>query len=172
MVAVIAASGVALSCGSHLPSSRSPSPTLGLPASALVLVTTLHSGPGVTGTSAVASEGACSGAATVTIDPTPRGALRLAVARFEISVIGCPPGTTITSVHIHQLPIGDRNDEWIGSDLPELVLPKGDGSFTSTNQGVPVARAEEVVARPTDFYLHFHSKNNPVGFLRGELRPR
>jgi hypothetical protein len=53
------------------------------------------------------------------------------------------------------------------------VLPTGDGRFTSTNQGVPLARAQAVVANPTSFYIHFHSKNNVSGgFLRGELVPR
>ena len=164
---------VATDCGSRtIPTSKSPSPTTTTGAGTLVLVTSLHSGPSVSGRTAVAGEDACRGSATVTIDPTPRGLLNLAVARFEISLIGCPPGTALTSVHLHQLPIGTV-EEWIGSDLPETVLRTGDGSFTSTNQGVPIARVQEVIAQPTNFYIHFHSKNNQAGgFLRGELTPR
>lgn len=171
-LALVAAALVA--CGSRAvptPTSPSPSVTSGLGYATTVLVTDLHSGPGVTGIPAAASEGACAGSATVTIDPTPRGTLNLATARFEISIIGCPPDIAITSVHIHRLPIGTV-DEWIGSDLGETVLRTGNGTLVGTNQGVPLARAEEIVAHPTDFYLHFHSRNNPAGFLRGELRPR
>ena len=156
-----------------VPTSKTPSPapTDVTGASAIVLVAMLHSGPGQSGLPAAAGESACRGAATVTIDPTPRGALNLAVARFQVTIIGCPPGTTLTSVHLHRMPIGTV-EEWIGSDLPEFAMPSGDGSFTSTNQGVPLARAQAVVDDPTNFYIHFHSRNNPVGFLRGELMPR
>lgn len=163
-----------VACGSRAvptPTSPSPSMTAGLGYGTTVLVTDLHSGPGAAGIPAAASEGACAGSATVTIDPTPRGTLNLAVARFEISIIGCPPGIAITSVHIHRLPIG-AVDEWIGSDIAETVLRTGNGTLTGTNQGVPIARAEAIARSPTDFYLYFHSCNNPVGFLRGELRPR
>ena len=139
----------------------------------IVLVApTLHSYPSPSGNSALGGEDSCSGSATVTIDPNPRGLLNLAVARFEITLFGCPPGTTLTSVHVHRLPIGTV-EEWIGSDLPESTLANGSGSFVSTNQGVPLARAQAVVAEPTAWYIHFHSKLNTAGgFLRGELVPR
>ncbi|OLC53744.1 MAG: hypothetical protein AUH85_13520 [Chloroflexi bacterium 13_1_40CM_4_68_4] len=159
MVALIAASVVVFACGSHIPASRSPSPSptaLTGPGVFVLVASTLHSYPSPSGNSAVGGEDACSGSATVTIDPNPRGQLNLAVARFEITLFGCPPGTTITSVHLHRLPIGNL-EEWIGS----------------TNQGVPLARAQAVIAEPTAWYIHFHSKNNVVGgFLRGELVPR
>jgi len=167
------AATLATDCGSHIvPTSKSPSPTAVTGPGGIVLVAaTLHSYPSPSGSSAIGGEDACSGSATVTIDPNPRGALNLAVARFEITLFGCPPGTTITSVHVHRLPIGTI-DEWIGSDLPEFVLRNGDGIFTSTNQGVPILRAQSVLAEPTVWFIHFHSKSNPAGFMRGELVPR
>jgi len=175
MLVLIAAGTVALACGSHIPSSRSPSPSptaLTGPGVIVLVAATLHSYPSPSGNSALGGEDSCSGSATVTIDPNPRGQLNLAVARFEITLFGCPPGTTITSVHLHHLPIGNL-DEWIGSSLPESVLANGSGTFVSTNQGVPVARAQAVIAEPTAWFIHFHSKNNVVGgFLRGELVPR
>jgi len=130
---------------------------------------TLQSGPSVSGAIATAGEFTCGGSAAVTIDPTPRGTLNLAVAYFELSAQGCPPGTTITEMHIHQMPIGNQ-EVWIGSDLRNFVLVSGRGTTTSIDRGVPPARAEEVIARPNDFFLHFHSTNNPVGFMRGLLR--
>ncbi len=161
-------------CGSRAvptPTSPSPSMTAGLGYATTTLIADLHSGPGGSGIPAAASEGACAGSATVTIDPTPRGTLNLAVARFEISLLGCPPDIAITSIHIHRLPIGTL-EEWIGSDLGETVLHTGNGTLDGTNRGVPLARAEQIVAHPTDSSVHFHSRNNPAGFLRGELRPR
>jgi hypothetical protein len=125
----------------------------------------------VSGAIATAGEFTCGGSAVVTIDPTPRGALGLAVSYYELSIQGCPSGTTITEMHIHQMPIGNQ-DVWIGSDLREFVLVNGSGTTTSINLGVPPARADAVIARPNDFFLHFHSTNNPVGFMRGLLRPK
>src|SRR2546422_10705138 len=101
MVTLIGASLAASACGSHvILSGRAPSlsPTALTGPGVLVLVaSTLHSYPSPSGNSAVGGEDACSGSATVTIDPNPRGQLNLAVARFEITLFGCPPGTTITS---------------------------------------------------------------------------
>jgi len=138
---------------------------------AVTFLATLQSGPSVSGAIATAGEFTCGGSAVVTIDPTPRGALNLAVASYEVSVVGCPAGTTITEMHIHQLPIGNE-DVWIGSDLREFVLVNGGGTTTSINLGVPPARADAVIARPNDFFLHFHSKNNPGALMRGLLRPK
>ena len=161
-------------CGSRIaPIGESATQTLTFspgPA-AVTFLASLQSGPSVSGAIATAGEFTCGGSAVVTIDPTPRGTLNLAVAFYELSVTGCPAGTTITEMHIHQMPIGNE-DVWIGSDLREFVLVNGNGTTTSINLGVPPARAEEGIARPSDFFLHFHSKNNPGALMRGLLRPK
>jgi CHRD domain-containing protein len=171
-VTILATLFVAVACATRLvPDSRSPSPTVTIGPGALVLVGTLHSGPSLSGATAVAGEGSCRGTATVTIDPNPSGTLNLATAVFQISLVDCPAGTTLTSVHVHRMPIGTV-EEWIGSDLPEAALRNGQGDLASVNRGVPIARARAVIDDPTNFYIHFHSRNNPAGFLRGELAPR
>ena len=161
-------------CGSRIApigESATATPTFVPGPAAVTFLATLQSGPSVSGAIATAGEFTCGGSAVVTIDPTPRGTLNLAVAYYELSVTGCPPGTTITEMHIHPMPLGSQ-DVWIGSDLRDFVLVNGSGTTTSINLGVPPARAEVVIARPDNFFLHFHSKNNPGALMRGLLRPK
>ena len=175
-LALVATSAVyALSgCGSRIApigESATATPTFLAGPAAVTFLATLQSGPSVSGAIATAGEFTCGGSAVVTIDPTPRGTLNLAVAYYELAVTGCPPGTTITEMHIHPMPLGSQ-DVWIGSDLRDFVLVNGSGTTTSINLGVPPAHAADVIARPNDFFLHFHSTNNPVGLMRGLLRPK
>lgn len=64
------------------------------------------------------------------------------------------------------------DDMWIGADLGETLVASGSGVFRSINAGVPLSRAAAVVAKPTDFGVRAMSRNNPFGFLTGQLRPR
>jgi hypothetical protein len=161
-----------VACGTRLvPTGVSPSPTDSPSPAAVTLLAALYApAPDPILGPAVASETTCTGTATITIDPTPRGPLGLATARFDLDIRGCPPGTRITDAHIHQGPCCP-NEIWIASGLSELPLPTGSARASSVNLGIALSRAEALIARPADFYLHFHSVNNPVGgFLRGDLR--
>ncbi len=165
---------VATSCAQRaVPTGTSAPPTASAGPATRVFLSALYApGPNADGVFAAASEGTCTGSATITIDPEPRGVLLLATARFEMEIRGCPPGTTLTDVHLHQGPCCPV-DAWIGSGLGVTALPSGGARLSSVNPGVAVSRAEAVIARPADYYLHFHSRNNPVGgFLRGELTPK
>jgi len=141
----------------------------------VVLVAELYPETLLPGGPAADAERACSGVATVTIDPTPHGTFNTAVARFEISLVGCPPGIVLTNVFLSRTDAGENehfDDMWIGSDLGETLVASGGGVFRSINAGVPQSRAEAVIAKPTDFGVRAMSTNNPFGFLKGQLRLR
>jgi len=112
-------------------------------------------------------EASCTGKVTVTIDPTPRGALRLATARFEVTVANCAADTVITDVHVHR---GSENVLAIDATISQLTLTNGKGSGSSINPGVRPSAIDEIVADITAFYVNLHSKRHPAGFMRGELR--
>jgi len=170
---------IADGCGSRLApigaATATALPTPGL--AAVVLIATLRSGHTASG-NAASAEDSCAGAAEITIDPEPRPPQGYAAVFFEVAVRGCPPGTTITDLHIneiHQVPIGAPDpypDIWIDSGIRQLVLVNGTETASAANLGVPVSRAEQVLARPSEFYLHIHTRNNPAGLTIGELRFR
>jgi hypothetical protein len=112
-------------------------------------------------------ESRCTGTVTVTIDPTPKGALKLATARFDVKLTNCAADTVITDMHVHR---GSENNLAIDAAMTPMTLTSGSGSGTSTNPGVKPAAVDDMIAGTAGFYVNLHSSRHPNGFMRGDLR--
>ncbi len=112
-------------------------------------------------------ESSCRGTVTMTLDPTPKGPLKLATARFDIKLGSCAGDTIITDVHVHR---GSENNLAIDATISQMTLTSGGGSGMSVNPGVKLTAVHDVIADTAGFYINLHSKRHPSGFMRGELR--
>lgn len=83
---------------------------------------------------------------------------------FVIFARGIAP---ITGVHVHSAPPGEIGGHAVDLFGPIIPLPGGGQLFTGCVQGE--ARADEVAATPSDYYLNVHTAEFPTGALRGQL---
>ena len=171
---VVVTAALLLSCGCRsAPGAHSPSPTITTAPGSVELVAQLYADPAIPpGTAAAERERACAGDALVTIDEGPHALLGLAVAHFEVTLTGCPLGTVVTNVYVGVRGVGAYDDAWIGGNINDTVLPNGSASLRSTNQGIPVERAQAVLASPGDYTIRVNTRNNEFGLLLGTLRSR
>jgi hypothetical protein len=114
-----------------------------------------------------------SGNASISISITrdSAGAIATATAAFQVSLIGFPPGTTLTMAHIHRGAAGTSGPVVVDTGLAmgELVLTAGTGAFTKAGISIQPALAQEMMNSPGQFYFNVHSVLNSFGMARGQL---
>jgi len=99
------------------------------------------------------------------------GTITSAVADFQITVAGFPPGTTVTDAHIHNAGVGIIGGVYVpvGLTAGELVLTNGGGSVTKNGINVPADKAAAILSNPAGHYFNVHTALNPNGAIRGQL---
>lgn len=112
-------------------------------------------------------ESSCTGEVTLMLDPTLRGPLKLATARFDVRLSNCAADTVVTDMHVHR---GSDTNLAIDATVKPMTLTNGGGSGTFTNPGVKPTVIDDIVADTTTFYVNLHSKRHPNGVMRGDLR--
>jgi hypothetical protein len=114
------------------------------------------------------------GQATMTMNTTrdASGNITAASVDFLATTTGFPPGTIVTSAHIHEgaptcaCPVVINT--LIGQG--EVTMPNGSGSLVHTNPTVsPVDIANRLISNPSAFYFNIHTQLNPGGAVRGQL---
>lgn len=120
-------------------------------------------------------EKAASGKATFTLDLTrdASGAITAAKASIDASFTGLPATSLITIAHLHgPAPAGQNAGVKIpfktDADNP-LTLAAGATTFKKSDITVDGALAQQIIDKPGDFYVNFHSKLNAGGVVRGQL---
>lgn len=120
-------------------------------------------------------EKAASGKATFTLDVTRNaaGAITAAKASIDASLTGLPAASLITIAHLHGPAAAGAN---AGVKVPfktdaenPLTIAAGATTFKKSDITVDAALAQQIVDKPSDFYVNFHSKLNAGGVLRGQL---
>lgn len=120
-------------------------------------------------------EKAASGKATFTLDVTrdAAGTITAAKASIDASLTGLPATSLITIAHLHGPAAAGAN---AGVKIPfktdadnPLTLTAGAATFKKSDITVDAALAQQIVDKPGDFYVNFHSKLNAGGVLRGQL---
>lgn len=120
-------------------------------------------------------EKSASGKATVTFDLTrdTAGKITAAKASIDASFSGFPATALITLGHIHGpaaagvnagVKVGFKTD----ADNP-LTLTGGATTFKKSDVTVDPDLAQQIIDKPADFYVNFHSKLNAGGVVRGQL---
>ncbi|HEX9437702.1 MAG TPA: CHRD domain-containing protein [Candidatus Limnocylindria bacterium] len=120
-------------------------------------------------------EKGASGKATVTFDLTrdTAGKITAAKASIDASFSGFPATALITLGHIHGpaaagtnagVKVGFKTD----ADNP-LTLTGGATTFKKADVTVDPDLAQQIIDKPADFYVNFHSKLNAGGVVRGQL---
>jgi CubicO group peptidase (beta-lactamase class C family) len=113
------------------------------------------------------------GAAIVTLNVTRSGGnITAATARFDVSISGLTPTSTIILAHIHEGAAGVNGPVRVDSGIiPASPVPavNGNVSFTRTDLPVPPAVAAGMIANPAGWYFNVHSALNPGGVVRGQL---
>jgi CHRD domain-containing protein len=116
-----------------------------------------------------------SGKATVVFDLTrdAAGKITAAKASIDLSLTGFPATAAILIGHIHgPAPAGQNAGVKVpfktDSDVP-LVLTAGASTFKKADVVVDAELAQQIIDKPADFYVNFHSKVNPGGVVRGQL---
>jgi len=115
-----------------------------------------------------------SGKATVAFDLTRdgAGAITAAKASIDLTLTGFPVTTAITLGHIHNAPAGANGGVKVGfkTDAANpLNLTTGAATFTKADVTVDPAVMQQIIDKPADFYVNFHSVLNPGGVVRGQL---
>lgn len=120
-------------------------------------------------------EKSAGGKATVTFDLTRNasGAITAAKASIDLTITGLPATSLITIGHIHgPAPAGQNAGVKVGfktdADNP-LPLAAGTATFKRSDVTVDAATAQQIIDKPSDFYVNFHSKLNAGGVVRGQL---
>lgn len=120
------------------------------------------------------AESSCTGTGTFTLDLTrdSAGKVSSATAAFEAKVSGCPSGTALNIMHIHDAPAGVNAGVKVNSGLAagQLTLTAGAGSITKTGIAVDGALVQAILDKPDGYYYNIHSTLNPGGVLRGQLK--
>ena len=108
-------------------------------------------------------------AITVTKDGS--GTITSAIANFQITVTGFPPGTTVTDAHIHNGAAGSNAGVYVNTALGsgEMAITNGSGSITKNGINVPSDRAAAILSNPAGHYFNVHTALNPAGAIRGQL---
>ncbi len=115
-----------------------------------------------------------SGKATVKFDLTRDGSGKITAAKASIDVTfsGFPSTTAITIGHIHQAPAGQSGGVKVAfktdADNP-VPLTGGAGSFGKKDVTVDPDLMQQILDKPGDFYVNFHTKANQGGVARGQL---
>jgi hypothetical protein len=114
--------------------------------------------------------------ATVVFDLTrdAAGKISAAKASVDISFASVPAGTAILIGHIHGPGAAGTNAGVkvpfkTDSDNP-LPVTAGAASFKKSDVTVEPDLATQILDKPTDWYLNFHSKANPGGMCRAQLK--
>jgi hypothetical protein len=119
------------------------------------------------------TEASGSATAVITFEITrdSAGAITTATAAFQMNFSGFPPGTTITTAHVHRGGVNENGPIVIetGLTLGEVVLTTGSGGFAKAGIAVPPSIAQEILSTPAAFYLDVHSLQNQNGMARGQL---
>jgi hypothetical protein len=119
------------------------------------------------------AEATCSGKGTFTLNTTKdaSGNITTASAVFETDITGCPADTKINIGHIHKAAAGANGNVVVNSGLAagELTLTAGAGKINKTAPAVDGALATDIIAKPADYYMNWHSALAPGGILRGQL---
>jgi hypothetical protein len=115
-----------------------------------------------------------SGKATVVFDLTRDGSGKItgAKASIDATFTGFPATASITLAHIHQAPAGQNG----GVKIPfktdaaaPLILTAGATTFAKADVTVDPDLMQQIIDKPGDFYVNFHSAANPGGVVRGQL---
>jgi len=115
-----------------------------------------------------------SGKATVTFDLTrdAAGKITAAKASIDASFTGFPATAAITIAHIHQAAAGVNGGvkvPWKTDADNPLTLTGGATTFKKADVTVEADLMQQIVDKPSDFYVNFHSKLNAGGVVRGQL---
>lgn len=120
-------------------------------------------------------EKSASGKATLTLDLTrdSAGKITAAKASIDLSITGLAATSLVTIGHLHgPAPAGQNAGVKIAfktdADNP-LALTSGAATFKKGDITVDAALAEQIIDKPGDFYVNFHSKLNAGGVVRGQL---
>lgn len=120
-------------------------------------------------------EKSASGKATFTLDVTrdTGGKITAAKAAIDATFTGLPAASLITIAHLHGPAAAGAN---AGVKIPfktdadsPLTIAAGAAAFKKADITVDAALAQQIVDKPSDFYVNFHSKLNAGGVLRGQL---
>lgn len=120
-------------------------------------------------------EKGASGKATFTLDVTrdAAGKITAAKAAIDASFTSLPATALITIAHLHGpaaagVNAGVKIPFKADADSP-LTIAAGAAAFKKADITVDAALAQQIVDKPSDFYVNFHSKLNAGGVLRGQL---
>jgi hypothetical protein len=120
-------------------------------------------------------EKSASGKATVVFDLTrdSAGTITAAKASIDLTLTGFPATAAVTIGHIHgPAPAGQNAGVKVAfktdADNP-IPLTAGAGTFKKTDVTVDPVLAQQIIDKPGDFYVNFHSKLNAGGVVRGQL---
>lgn len=120
-------------------------------------------------------EKTASGKATVVFDLTrdASGTITAAKASIDLTLTGFPATSAVTIGHIHgPAPAGTNAGVKVAfktdADVP-IPLTAGAGTFKKADVTVDPALAQQIIDKPSDFYVNFHSKLNAGGVVRGQL---
>lgn len=119
------------------------------------------------------NEAAGSATAELTFHLTKDGAGAITAATLDVTVSAkdFPPGTTLTSAHIHPGAAGANGGVFVslGLSAGEVSFANGSGSFTKNAISLTSSQANSIVANPAGFYLNIHTSTHPDGVARGQL---
>jgi hypothetical protein len=114
--------------------------------------------------------------ATVVFDLTRDASAKIMAAKasVDISFANLPAGTAILIGHIHGpgaagTSAGVKVPFKTDSENP-LPVTSGAASFKKADVTVEPDLATQILDKPTDWYLNFHSKLNPGGMCRAQLK--
>ena len=166
-VLVVGLSIVAVGCGGES-SPLAPSQGTTTTSTFTVPLSSANESPAITNADA-GSTGTAIIALTITKDDS--GTVTSAIANFQISVRGFPPGTTVTDAHIHNGAAGSNAGVYVNTALAsgEMAISNGSGSITKNGINVPADRAAAILSNPAGHYFNVHTALNPAGAIRGQL---
>mgnify|MGYP001566619124 CR=1 FL=1 len=120
-------------------------------------------------------EKSASGKATFTLDLTRDAAGKITAAKASIdATFGGLPGTALIHIgHLHGpaaagVNAGVKIPFKADADVP-LVLTAGATTFKKADITVEAGLAQEIIDKPGDYYVNFHSRLNAGGVVRGQL---
>ncbi len=121
-------------------------------------------------------EKTANGKATVVFDLTRDAAGKITAAKVSVDVTfaGLPAATAITIAHIHgPAPAGQNANVKVAfktdAENP-LPVTAGAATFKKSDITVEPAAAQTILDKPSDWYVNFHSKLNPGGLVRAQLK--
>ena len=99
------------------------------------------------------------------------GTITAATLDVTVSAKDFPPGTTLTSAHIHPGGTGANGGIFVSLGLTagEVSFANGSGSFSKNAISLTADQARSIGANPAGFYLNIHTSTHPDGVARGQL---